>query len=73
MGVTMVASACEDDLVQTTEGWRFARRELAARALGKAELFTSRSTIRRCGRRSDRGWTLPASTGVRDPLIHHTE
>ena len=32
----------EDDLVRTEEGWRFARRELVARTLGKAELFTGR-------------------------------
>ena len=32
----------EDDLVRTEEGWRFARRELVPRTLGKAELFTGR-------------------------------
>ena len=32
----------EDDLVRTAEGWRFARRELVARTLGKSELFTGR-------------------------------
>ena len=42
-GVTMVfLGLYEDDLVRTPEGWRFARRELVARTLGKAELFTGR-------------------------------
>ena len=42
-GVTMVfLGLYDDDLVRTREGWRFARRELVARTLGKAELFTGR-------------------------------
>ena len=42
-GVTLVfLGVYEDDLVRTAEGWRFARRELVARTLGKAELFTGR-------------------------------
>ena len=42
-GVTMLfLGLYEDDLVRTAEGWRFARRELVARTLGKSELFTGR-------------------------------
>jgi ketosteroid isomerase-like protein len=42
-GVTMVfLGVYEDDLVRTADGWRFARRELVPRTLGKAELFTGR-------------------------------
>ena len=42
-GVTMLfLGLYEDDVVRTKEGWRFARRELVPRTLGKAELFTGR-------------------------------
>lgn len=42
-GVTMVfLGLYEDDVVRTPDGWRFARRELVAKTLGKAELFTGR-------------------------------
>ena len=42
-GVTMLfLGLYEDDVVRTGEGWRFARRELVPRTLGKAELFTGR-------------------------------
>ena len=42
-GVTMLfLGLYEDDVVRTAQGWRFARRELVARTLGKAELFTGR-------------------------------
>ncbi len=40
-GVTLVfLGLYEDDVVRTPEGWRFARRELVPRTLGKVELFT---------------------------------
>ncbi|HLM16615.1 MAG TPA: nuclear transport factor 2 family protein [Acidimicrobiia bacterium] len=42
-GVTMLfLGLYEDDLVRTPDGWRFERRELVARTLGKAALFTGR-------------------------------
>ena len=74
-GVTMAfLGVYEDDFLRTAEGWRFARRELVARTLGKAELFTGRIHDPVLRPTLDRGWTLlDFPTGVRKPLIHHTE